>query len=268
MIKAVFCDLDGTLLHGECEMRISHTSIPVQNQDTLQKLIDSGVKFIPSSGRSHWDIDDIVSNLEHEYTISNNGTSVHKNGELITNNVIARSEVKKIIELLDASEMTYMANTVEATYFNNMHMLTPARKEFFKQYDIEQLDYATLDTHEYISLCALTNENWTDLHQLELKLNELLDTDYDILPSGMDCIDIVIRNVNKGNGAQIVMDLENWTWDEVACIGDNINDVDMLERTIHSFAMSHGRTKAKEASTHKIDHCAEAFEKILKINSI
>lgn len=269
MIKAVFCDLDGTLLHGECGARISRDSIPIDNQIILRKLIDSGVQFIPSSGRSFWEMAQIVEGFKYDYLVSNNGTTIHKNGSIILDNVVAHKEAKAVRDILISNNISFVIKSVTNSFWWGANLLAPEQYDFYTQgRDVNIITDNVLSNDTWISFCAIINTTIFDLHELEKKLQKLVGDSFDILVSGMYSIDILIQDVNKGSGAEFVMNLENWSWDEVATIGDNLNDIPMLKPTPHSFAMSHGRSETKTSASYTVDTASQAFEKILELNKV
>ena len=77
MYKIIACDLDETLLRRD-------RKISEKDKQSIAKLKDLGVKFVPASGRNYVSIDAQLKELgtfdaENEYVISFNGGAITEN---------------------------------------------------------------------------------------------------------------------------------------------------------------------------------------------
>lgn len=66
--------------------------------------------------------------------------------------------------------------------------------------------------------------------------------------SGKSWVDASNMNVNKGSALKHFQDEYGITPDETLAFGDNINDIEMLHRASHSFAVANARDEVKEAA--------------------
>ena len=66
--------------------------------------------------------------------------------------------------------------------------------------------------------------------------------------SGKLWVDGANKNVNKGSALKHFQDEYGISPDETLAFGDNINDIEMLQRASHSFAVANARDEVKEAA--------------------
>lgn len=267
MIKAVFCDLDGTLLHDDSGAEENYLLVPQNNAKMLHKLIDSGVKFIPCSGRSIGGVKIVVESFPHNYAVSNNGTIVYKNDRLILENFIKTSDVNKICQILIDHKISFMLDSIENRYRYGVDLLSEKyHKMALENPDLKYFSWDLLKQEKWVSFCVTTNVWHNDLDKLINKVKDLVGDDFHVMQCAGNAMNIVLQGVNKGYGVEFVLRQENWSWDEVATIGDNINDLEMLDKTINSFAMNHGGKQVKDTATYNVDSVCDVFEMILQKN--
>ena len=89
---------------------------------------------------------------------------------------------------------------------------------------------------------------------------------FDVIYSGPENIELMPKNISKGQALLELMELKGYEPTEVACIGDSMNDITMLQATPFSFAMRHSDDIVKESSHYVVKTVAEAIEMVLKYN--
>lgn len=96
------------------------------------------------------------------------------------------------------------------------------------------------------------------VEQLERKYGHILSS----LQNGR-CVDIVAKGVGKAAGMKRVQEQFNARWEDVLVVGDNLNDVDMLQ-AFTSYAMENGVEDVKKIATYTTKSVTELILRELK----
>lgn len=66
------------------------------------------------------------------------------------------------------------------------------------------------------------------------------------MPSDREAIEAVRKDVDKTRGIEDVLERLNLTWDNVMCLGDGHNDIDMIEHAHIGIAMGNASLEVQE----------------------
>ncbi len=77
------------------------------------------------------------------------------------------------------------------------------------------------------------------------------------------CLDIMPKNISKGNALRSLMNHLDVQPEETACFGDAFNDIPMFRLTPYSFVMSHAHPDVKKEARYIVDSVSEAVQIIL-----
>ena len=80
------------------------------------------------------------------------------------------------------------------------------------------------------------------------------------------CLDIMPKQISKGEALRLLMNHLQLKGEEVACFGDSFNDIPMFRLTPHSFVMSHAPEQVKKEARYIVSSVHEAIETVLSIN--
>ena len=69
-----------------------------------------------------------------------------------------------------------------------------------------------------------------------------------VVVSGKCWVDCANKGANKGSALRHFQEEYGITPDETLAFGDNLNDIEMLKRASHSFAVENARDEVKEAA--------------------
>ena len=90
-IKAIFLDMDGTILHEDNKASIKTKSV-------IDELREKGYKIFLATGRSYTEIDQLVPpQFEVDGIISSNGTSGEVNDDNLFMHSLSSESVKRIV---------------------------------------------------------------------------------------------------------------------------------------------------------------------------
>lgn len=220
-IKAVICDLDGTLLN-------THHLISDYTKEVIKKVVAKGIKVYIATGRHHIDARKFMEVLGiKSFLISSNGAKVHNtlNEEVfsidipsdLTTAIVNLSideDIHKNIFTTDGWFVEKPLDDIEQickeTGFG--HKVVPSFKEFENR-DIIKMFFSS-DNLEKMTL--LYNEISSTLGE---KITVTLPSKY---------MEIMANGVSKGEAIKKMLELEGITLEEAIAFGDGTNDIEML----------------------------------------
>lgn len=272
MYKMVVSDLDGTLLDR-------NSKITKENVEAIKKLADNGIKFVIMSGRSYDQIKEIADTYGIQCgVVGLNGCEIiDKDGNKMCTHYLKYEDVSCITKTCDEENVLYQIYTTDGmitkksdNLIDNIIALaklheTDDRKilEFaLNHYNLIYSDknliddvHGTLveDDHKYIKF-VIIDPNAEKLQRISNKLNNL--NDINITSSFATNIEIGHRDVSKGNGVKYLSKLYDINIEDIVCIGDNFNDVSMLEIAGLSVAMGNA-----------VDEIKNITDKVTKTNA-
>ena len=276
-MKLIAIDLDGTLLSREME-------ITKESVEALREAQSQGNIVMICSGRAPEDIQQILKKYEISCPLAgSNGTVVQVNERVLESISMERKDIIKVAEKLDEDRVPYRIYTNHGIY-------VPAdwseRVEFAVKKGIE-IEGLPDDIYKRIteqpqksSLIKYFNEyselfNEKDLTVQKffvLTLNSNIKTELGaylggissiaITSSGPLNIEVMDQNGNKGNALKKVAEYYGIPLDDTMAIGDNFNDIPMLELAGLSVAMGNADPIVKEMCdivTHSNDKNGVAY---------
>ena len=251
MIKIIASDMDGTLITHE-------GIIPERNINAIKKAIEKGVLFVPATGRTHSTIPPtVMDNFNIKYTISSNGASVYdmENKKFIYNNLMDKNIAKDILDYV----LKY--DVVTEVYCNG--------DGFFPRYFLDRLEEVGVPTQfagfykkqkmavDDIYAVVENSENGIEKINIpwikpEVRAELLANLKRDwgdkiyITSSMPNNIELCSKTTNKGDGLKHLCDILGIKPEEAMAIGDNLNDLEMIEFAGVGVAMENGADEVKE----------------------
>ena len=228
MYKLIACDLDETLL------TTTDPHVSKVNADAVKKLRSLGVKFVPATGRNFLTIKETLEELdlydrENEYAISLNGAvlSENHNDRILYFHGIDFDLVKEIYERSKQYDVGLHVYTDTETYVKDLpvyekEILSDRGLDFIEFNDIEEFRDRKLAKILYI------NRDYNYLKKVEQDFTDILDC-VDLSYSSNRYFEFNAKGVNKGNGLRKLCEILKIDLSEVIAIGDNFNDLTMIE---------------------------------------
>jgi Cof subfamily protein (haloacid dehalogenase superfamily) len=257
-------DLDGTLLH-----RPDHTITP-QDLSALREASAAGIGICLASGRLNPDIEATAAKLGVPcHTISQNGTAVYRLERGRVHG--AQFDLRLAQEVYAFPASGSFARSVscsdEAVYTPTEHVdLGPVEKRVTSPFvRRENLMESFGDQLAPTKFCYYGKLE--ELQRFQREIQSAFGDRIDALLTDVDCLDVMPAGVSKGAGLQVLMEHLRLSADEVACIGDQFNDVSMFGVTPHSFAMSHGPAAVQGKASHVVDSVAKAVRWVIAHNA-
>ena len=240
-VKLIASDLDGTFLN-------SKKKIPEKNIEIINKFIDKGLVFVPSSGRDLPSIKELISNdiKDIKYYSCFNGARIFK-GDTLIHSVKMDKEMcldilKKGIEL----GLKYSGTSGYDVCYSQLDT------EYYTEFKLENTKYTFHSNEKLDNLKAFDFEKIVffgtqDVFKVLRKyVEEKYGDKVNIFVSGEIVIDIVSKECSKGNALKIIAQDMGIYLDEIIAFGDNENDLSMLKEVGYPVAMQNAVKIVKE----------------------
>lgn len=263
-IKLIVTDMDGTFLNSNYEVSPEFPII-------YKELKKRNILFVPASGRQMPGITKYFEEIEDEigFIAENGGYVVYKNQELfadkmkqehITEIIKAIREIPGARAVLSAKEYAYYETEDEAfiNFFTQYYTKNKKKKDL-----TEVIDDSAFKIAIYHPEGSEKN--------LYPFLKHFEKYELEVVVSGEFWMDIMNKNINKGKALSILQKELNITPEQTMAFGDYMNDIEMLEKARHSYAMENAHPTVKkiaqyEATSHNNFGVIETIKKYLSKN--
>lgn len=253
MYKLIACDLDETLL-------TSDRSVSDENREAILKADELGVKFVLATGRGYATVQETLKevglhDLEDEYVISFNGGAVthNKGNEVLHLQGISHEFANELYKRGQEYDVAMHVYTEKDVYVYNY--VDEEREHLEGMMDVIEVfdkDLEFLKDEPIVKLLYMnTDRNY--LNTIEEDLKDITQ-DADVSYSSNRYIEFNYKGVNKGAGIIFLADKLGIDIEETIAIGDNFNDLPMLETAGLSVGVANMVPELKE----KMDYITEA----------
>lgn len=270
MIKLIASDMDGTLLS-------SHLDISELNKQAIKTAAENGVEFMVATGRGYSEARPVLNEAGiHCAMITGNGAQIFDEFDNVLHTVsLEKATVKEAMKILEEEDLYYELMTTEGVYSNNeaqriekfaillseniphltfkmaIAMASTQLKMLPVKYT-EHYDILVDDPEvEILKVIAFNEEGAKRFEPALEKLHKL--TNVHVTSSGVNNLEINHVDATKGNAVKYIAEKRGISMDEVFTIGDNFNDLPMLEVAGVSFAMGNAEEKVKEVAKYQTD---------------
>lgn len=250
MYKLVAVDLDGTMLN-------SYGIVTENTKKIIKKTIEKGTDVIIASGRPIDSIQTIAKEIgSNNYFIAGNGALIYdiKNDKVIYEKYMSKQKVLEIIKLCEENSIAYNVYTEKTILATNLkyNVLYYHKENLKKEEDKKTSINIVKDMYDYIqnsegekflkiSVCddskSIFNSILRKLKNIEgIEVLEVSHMSRKMIKQGTEDIpieyyytEISLKEVDKWNAIEYLIDKLNIPKEEVIAIGDNVNDKKMIE---------------------------------------
>lgn len=269
--KMVVMDMDYTLLNKEKE-------VSIRNKEALKKAMEKGVHLVVATGRIY------VSAKFYARLLNISTPIIASNGAIIkegyTNKTIFKSvlldEVAlEMIRLCRKSGLfchLFSDNTVFTEKIINISSRYNEWNKSLEDEDkinikvIDRLEDAVKKAGNRLFKAVVVDNNEDKIRDIR---NGMLSTGLvSVSQSLKDNLEVMNKGINKGNAIRILCKLYGIDKDDVIAIGDNENDISMIEYAGMGIAMGNASESLKERADYITgdyldDGVAQAIEKFI-----
>lgn len=233
MYKCVFSDLDKTLLNSKADL--SEYTI-----ETINRLMDLGIKFVPSSGRAFNSLPSQLAKLHGlEYVVTSNGVSVNdfKRKECVSSSCVPSETIVELLDFIKDKEVFVECfvdgqGYTSRSYYDNpvtaggrvLYMVEYVRTTRKPVDDINQFALENKDRMEAFDIIC----EGSRAAKLESELKEKFPNVY-ITHSENFLIEVSNLKSGKHSGMKKVCELLGIDPKECIAFGDANNDMEMLK---------------------------------------
>lgn len=260
MIRLIATDIDGTLVEE------GTLDINPEYYEVIKELRNRGVRVIAASGRQRSSIEKVFAPIIDELSfISENGTAVYSKDYEFVNTIPVEIAREYVREARTFPECKVMLNHDNMSYFED---------EDVYHYMVDDYGYIGKlvdDIEDYLEGTCKISVYHHDCAE-EVIGQEFMDRwgkTMDVVVSGKCWLDCANKGANKGTALQHFQEAYKISPDETLAFGDNINDIAMLNRASHSFAVENARDEVKEAAnfiapSYKEDGVLQVLKAVLR----
>ena len=238
MIKLIATDMDGTLLD-------ENSKLPKDFFEVLDKLNEKNIKFIVASGRPYPTLyENFKPHSDSMYYICDNGACIVDYDGNYSISVIDKNIVNSIIKTCEnINNAEIILTGTKGSYHKpcSTDFTKEIDKYYIKKHIVEDL-YSIDDDIFKITLCDLSGS----ANNSNKIISPLFGDDFMVVVSGDIWLDIMNKNINKGNALEKIQKSENISYDETMAFGDFYNDIEMLGKAKFSFVMENANEDIKQ----------------------
>ena len=267
MIKLVAIDLDGTLLNSQKE-------ISLRNKQALMAAKQAGVKVVICTGRPLAAIGPYLEELglqeEGDYSITFNGGLVQKNdtGAIIEKTLMPLEAIHELYQLATTLNMPFDVLSDEVVMqlpsAPNYHSIYSSLNKLltFKSYKLEELTPNRIYNKVVVAIDeAYLNERIKEIPASFYERFEIIKTRNNLL-------EFMPKGITKAYGISLLAKDLGIRAEEIMTLGDEENDLPMIEYAGLGVAMANAIPLVKEAAdvvtdTNDQDGVAKAVEKYI-----
>ncbi len=251
-IAMIATDIDGTMLRSD-------GTLSPRVKAALGEAVSAGLHVVPATGRPVIVAKDVIeaAGLDDYWVFANGAITRHLGrDELIRGFWMDRELTRRlVIELREALPGAGFALEFEQTvaYEPGFGEVVPVAPDVPPMDDV--LESVTSPHPEYGRIQKiLVYNNAVELDDLYREVTSAAQHDAVASYSGLRFIELAASQVTKATALQLLVDDLGIDAGQVACFGDNHNDLPMLQWAGRSHAMANATDDAQESATEVIGH--------------
>lgn len=233
MIKAVFFDIDGTLVP------FGQEAVDLSVLEALDRVRAKGVKVFISSGRPIYFIKNLRDYSFDGYVCCNGGV-VFVDGQVVFSKPMDPDDVRSVVEVSEAGGVGCYAFAAESRMLNFRSELSDSLGECLHIGEPPVGDlFEFIRRPVYQFTVYATEQMEREMYAPAVK--------HSIFPRWHPrFMDVTPDDVSKADGIARVAGLFGWNMDELMAFGDGGNDIPMLQAVGTGVAMGNAEASVKE----------------------
>ena len=273
MYKLIAIDLDGTLLN-------SYGEVSEKNKQAIRYALDKGVEVVLASGRDTKTMEKISEELGiSNFLIAGNGATVYdiRLKENIYENFLDIKKALQIIEICNINSIFFSVYTTQGILtqtidynikvFNNENNSRPNDKrtninivenvyDYVQEKKPDILKIIICDTSKIIFnniIEKLKSVREVEVLEVEHMSKKIIKTGTLEYPIEYFYTEVTNENANKWDAIAFLIEKMKIKPEEVICIGDNMNDLKMIENSGLGIVMKNSALENKKIAQYTTD---------------
>ncbi|MBM7709715.1 Cof-type HAD-IIB family hydrolase [Enterococcus lemanii] len=277
MIKAIFFDIDGTLLS-------SNGRVSKSTKEAIKKAQANGVLCGVSSGRGPSSLKRIVRDLDFDMFVTYNGQYVYTNDRVIYARSFDQMALAEIVSFANdkSRQLVFGAQQRidgsltmrigDSAIVRRLIRFVPRRFPIRRVKLLLQKYSPNRRKNRYSNLAILNEPIYQCMmFGAEYETQKLIEAlpHSDLQRSNPYTVDIVPKGGSKVRGIQFFLADTGINLSETMAFGDHLNDIEMLKVVGIGVAMGNGQEETKASADYITDsHDADGIEKALRYYKI
>ncbi|MDS4006824.1 Cof-type HAD-IIB family hydrolase [Staphylococcus capitis] len=285
MIKLIATDMDGTLLNAAHE-------ISQENQEAIKFAQEHGITVVIATGRAFYEANTPVAetDLKVPYICLNGAEVRDETFNIMSTSHLNHSLVSKITSTLNEKDIYYQVYTNRGIYTENpqrdLEIYIDIAERAGQKADVEKIENSIQKRIDNGTLKIVDNYDKiedipgelimkilafdSDLGKIDLVGQELAQSpNLAVSSSSRGNLEITHSDAQKGIALSTIAKQLGIDLKDVMALGDNLNDVSMLERVGYSVAMDNAAPEVKTVAKYVTDSnensgVGKAIKKFLK----
>lgn len=268
MYRLVAIDLDGTMLN-------QYGIITEETKDVIKKVQEKNVEVIIASGRAINSVKNFSKEINSQnYFISGNGAITYdiQNDKILYENILSKQKVLQIIKVCEENSIYYNVYTengiiakslnYNTLYYYKDNLSKPEENqthinivenvyEYIEQREEKILKIMICDEHQSVFNSII--RKLKEISQIEVL--EVSHMSRKIIKQGTEEIkleyfytEVSAQNVDKWNAIENLIKILGISKEEVVAIGDNANDLKMIQNAGLGIAMGESVPYIKQSA--------------------
>ena len=243
MVKAIFFDVDGTIISYE------NGKIPQSTRDVIQQLRNQGILCILATGRSLMELDDLdIKDMSFDaYIMLNGQLCFDGNRNILWGIELPREDFKRGVEMFEKKELPLSFVEVDRLYNNFIDETVEIAQETISSPLMDVCEYTGNKVYQ-IAVFAK--------HEMEEYLKQQFPN-CKVTKWNTCAFDIISKTTGKVWGIQEYCKLMGIQQEETMAFGDGDNDIEMLEYVGIGVAMGNANEDVKKEADYVTDSVDE-----------
>lgn len=238
MIRLIASDLDGTLLlNGAQSLRPETTGL-------IQKLTRQGRIFAAASGRQYANLCRLFKGVEEEIAyICENGSLVIYQGKILEKHIIPRETGQEILKaMMEKDGAEALLSGVDTCYIQAKDPDYAVHLRDVVKNNVTEVPDILKTTEPYLKISVYEKAG---VNKSQAYWKERFGDRVTVVTSGNAWLDTMPKGVDKGSAIHTLMEKLGITPEETLVLGDNFNDIEMMDAVKYSFAMEKAASEVK-----------------------
>ena len=245
MTKAIFFDIDGTLLDG----LNGNFYLTDRVKAALKRLKSEGNYIFIATGRPYAFLQEEILNFGFDGFVVLNGALVIVDDKIIFRNTLDSAEVKKICDYADSENIEYILESHPQIYFRHD---AKAVENFFKKIRVDYSnfvrDFDINDVETFKIECVTFRKDVENIAGIYKKILATPGFSGWSDPFRFKSLEVSSSEISKADGIFHVLKHINIDVKNSYAFGDGFNDIEMISRVGTGFAMGTAGENLKRAA--------------------